>query len=54
MSAKYKCFLQTIHEMLTDKTGVVWITFDDVFMNCLDSHSDGTHSQQRINPKITG
>ncbi len=31
-------------------TGVVWITcgYCDVFINCLDSHSDGTHSLQRI------
>ncbi len=27
-------------------TGVVWITCD-VFISCLDSHSDGTHSLQR-------
>ncbi len=27
-------------------TGVVWITCD--FISCLDSHSDGTHSLQRI------
>ncbi len=31
-------------------TGVVWITCGlcDVFISCLDSHSDGTHSLQRI------
>ncbi len=28
-------------------TGVVWITCD-VFISCLDSHSDGTHSLQSI------
>ncbi len=28
-------------------TGVVWITCD-VFISCLDSHSDGTHSLERI------
>ncbi len=28
-------------------TGVVWTTCD-VFISCLDSHSDGTHSLQRI------
>ncbi len=28
-------------------TGVVWITCD-VFISCLDSHSDGNHSLQRI------
>ncbi len=28
-------------------TGVVWITCD-VFISCSDSHSDGTHSLQRI------
>ncbi len=28
-------------------TGVVWITCD-VLISCLDSHSDGTHSLQRI------
>ncbi len=31
-------------------TGVVWITcgYSDGFISCLDSHSDGTHSLQRI------
>ncbi len=31
-------------------TGVVWIIVDycGVFISCLDSHSDGTHSLQRI------
>ncbi len=31
-------------------TGVVWITVDfcEVFISCLDSHSDGTHSLQSI------
>ncbi len=29
------------------KIGVVWITCD-VFISCLDSHSDGTHSLQWI------
>ncbi len=31
-------------------TGVVWIIVDycDVFISCLDSHSDGTHSLQSI------
>ncbi len=28
-------------------TGLVWITCD-VFISCVDSHSDGTHSLQRI------
>ncbi len=28
-------------------TGVVWL-YCDVFISCLDSHSDGTHSLQRI------
>ncbi len=28
------------------RTGIVWITI--IFISCLDSHSDGTHSLQRI------
>ncbi len=31
----------------TRVTGVVW-NYCDVFISCLDSHSDGTHSLQRI------
>ncbi len=32
------------------ETGSLWITYItcDVFIICLDSHSDGTHSLQRI------
>ncbi len=48
------CFLQTrsfwLHKMLTD--GLEWcgllVDYCDVFISCLDSHSDGTHSLQRI------
>jgi len=29
-------------------TGVVWMDYCDVIISCLDSHSDGTHSLQRI------
>ncbi len=39
------------HKLLLPKMsidGVVWITCD-VLISCLDSHSDGTHSLQRIN-----
>ncbi len=47
-------FLQTcslwLHNMLTD--GLEWcillVDYCDVFISCLDSHSDGTHSLQRI------
>ncbi len=51
------CFLQTcifsLHKMLIDGLewcGLLWIIVDycDVFISCLDSHSDGTHSLQRI------
>ncbi len=48
------CFLQTcsfcLLKMLTD--GLEWcgslVDYCDVFISCLDSHSDGTHSLQRI------
>ncbi len=48
-------FLTLFHFFLTKPlmldvnwyTRVVWITCD-VFISCLDSHSDGTHSVQRI------
>ncbi len=48
------CFLQTcsfsLHKMLID--GLEWcgvlVDFCDVFISCLDSHSDGTHSLQSI------
>ncbi len=48
------CFLQThnlsLHKTLTD--GLEWcgllVDYCDVFISCLDSHSDGTHSLQRI------
>ncbi len=49
------CFLQTrsfwLHKTLTD--GLEWcgllVDYCDVFISCLDSHSDGTHSLQRMN-----
>ncbi len=38
------------HQMLID--GLEWcgllVDYCDVFISCLDSHSDGTHSLQRI------
>ncbi len=48
------CFLQTrsfsLLQMLTD--GLEWcgllVDYCDVFIHCLDSHSDGTHSLQKI------
>ncbi len=48
------CFLQTrtlcLLQMLTD--GLEWcgllVDYCDVFISCLDSHSDGTHSLQSI------
>ncbi len=48
------CFLQTrsfcLLKMLTD--GLEWcgllVDYCDVFISCLDSHSDGIHSLQRI------
>ncbi len=48
------CFLQTnsfsLHKMLTE--GLEWcgllVYYCDVFISCLDSHSDGTHSLQKI------
>ncbi len=40
----------SLHKMLTD--GLEWcgllVDYCDVFISCLDSHSDGTHSLQRI------
>ncbi len=39
-----------LHKMLTD--GLEWcgllVDYCDVFISCLDSHSDGTHSLQSI------
>ncbi len=39
-----------LHKMLID--GLEWcgllVYYCDVFISCLDSHSDGTHSLQRI------
>ncbi len=39
-----------LHDMLTD--GLEWcgllVDYCDVFISCLDSHSDGTHSLQNI------
>ncbi len=48
------CFLQThsfsSHKMLTDglKLCGLLVDYHDVFISCLDLHSDGTHSLQRI------
>ncbi len=48
------CFLQTrsfcLHNILTDGLECCGLLVDycDVFISCLDSHSDGTHSLQRI------
>ncbi len=43
---KYAAF----YKMLID--GLEWcgllVDYSDVFISCLDSHSDGTHSLQRI------
>ncbi len=52
-------FLQThrflLLKMLTD--GLEWcgclVDYCDVFISCLDSHSDGTHSLQRIHKFIS-
>ncbi len=44
------CFLQTCIFALQDMnrwTGLL-VDYCDVFISCLDSHSDGTHSLQRI------
>ncbi len=40
-------FLTNMQLFFNLGTGVVWITCD-VFISCLGSHSDGTHSLQRI------
>ncbi len=49
------CFLQThsfsLHKMFTDgleSCGSLYCDYCDVFISCFDSHSDGTHSLQRI------
>ncbi len=47
------CFLQTqfsLHKTLIDGLELFGLLVDycDVFISCLDSHSDGTHSLQRI------
>ncbi len=48
------CFSQkhsfSLHKLLID--GLEWcgllVNYCDVFISCLDSHSDGTHSLQKI------
>ncbi len=44
------CFIFSLLQMLSD--GLEWcgllVDYCDVFISCLDSHSDGTHSLQRI------
>ncbi len=45
------CFLPQFHKMLTDgleSCGLLVDYSSYVFISCLDSHSDGTHSLQRI------
>ncbi len=48
------CFLQThrlsLHKMWIDGLGWcgLFVDYCDVFISCLDSHFDGTHSLQRI------
>ncbi len=46
----YKPQLILLHKILIDK--LEWcrllVDYCDVFISCLDSHSDGTHSLQRI------
>ncbi len=39
-----------LHKTLIDRLElcVLLVDYCDVFINCLDSHSDGTHSLQRI------
>ncbi len=47
-------FIQThrflLHKMLIDRLDLcgLLVNYCDVFISCLDSHSDGTHSLQRI------
>ncbi len=54
LSSWWICFLQTcsfsLHKMLIDELEWCGLLVDycDVFISCLDSHSDGTHSLQRI------
>ncbi len=47
---KLKTYHVLLHKVLTD--GLAWcgllVDYCDVFIICLDSHSDGTHSLQRI------
>ncbi len=50
-------FVFTNMQLLTSKdvNGLEWcgllVDYYDVFISCLDSHSDGTHSLQRIHYK---
>ncbi len=37
-----------IHKDVNQWIGQLFVKYDDVFISCLDSHSDGTHSLQRI------
>ncbi len=35
-------------KIISSKSGVLLVDYCDVFISCLDSHADGTHSLQRI------
>ncbi len=53
-TSKWICFLQThsllLHKTFTDglESRRLLVDYCDVFISCLDSQSDGTHSLQRI------
>ncbi len=46
MSNKFTAFHKTLNDGL-ESFGLL-VDYCDVFISCLDSHSDGTHSLQRI------
>ncbi len=49
-SSEYKLYSHMNMHLSLRKTLTDWCSVDycDVFISCLDSHSDGTHSLQRI------
>ncbi len=46
--SKVKCFMIYLFIQTTSKEVCSGVDYFDVFISCLDSHSDGTHSLQRI------
>ncbi len=48
VGSKVKCFMIYLFIQTTSKEVCSGVDYFDVFISCLDPHSDGTHSLQRI------